>query len=247
MDNHSMDNHQPHHHLKAAIGFMIALALLASAEAQQPRAPHTMDNVTLYGANVSFGGLANTSGGSITVMNLNVTYQNPRWKAYVGNISGKLALIDAQNKSLYDWTVSTPEGELYATRNDSMISWDAITCANYTNIFDEEAAINFSHGWTDSINATFNRTVHRQFYAGNVLITGNSCPSTTLNVNDTAQDEYFQELVLNDGSHIVYSTLIEQGVPGFNNLTYDYQMILPDSGLEDTSVTIPYYFYVELI
>ena len=34
----------------------------------------------------------NTTGGSITIMRLNATTQNPRWKAYVGNVTGTLTL-----------------------------------------------------------------------------------------------------------------------------------------------------------
>ena len=45
----------------------------------------------------------NTTGGSFTTLVLNTTQQDYKWKAYVGNATGKLALQDQDNFSIYEW------------------------------------------------------------------------------------------------------------------------------------------------
>src|SRR3989338_1068820 len=92
-------------HLAAAIVMVLVVALLASVAAAVP------DGVTIIPISNTTntpgaGGLINTSGGSITTINLNGTTQNVRWKAFVGNVSGKLALEDSSGNAVYDWSLT---------------------------------------------------------------------------------------------------------------------------------------------
>ncbi|MGV8150814.1 MAG: hypothetical protein ACP5NV_03750 [Candidatus Woesearchaeota archaeon] len=190
-----------------------------------------------------------TPGGSFTTIVLNATTQTPRWKAYVGNVTGKLALDDSTQKSIFDWSLSSVTGEVYATRNSS-IDWASIGCANTASIINEESSLNMSSTNADTINKTFAYTSHRAFYVGTVAIQNSTCRSLATYINDSAQavDENakFQEMLLMDSnSRIVYTTLINQNTSGFNNQKYDFQMIVPENefGLNPTT----YYLYVELI
>jgi len=49
-----------------------------------------------------------------------------------------------------------------------------------------------------------------------------------------------------DGSSTVYATFLENKSRGFNNKYYDFQLILPESGLPGTVSPTSYYFYVEI-
>ena len=60
------------------------------------------------------------TGGTINIMNLNANQKNPHWKAYVGNITGKLTLDDADNYTIYEWSIADLQGEVYATRASSI-------------------------------------------------------------------------------------------------------------------------------
>src|SRR3989344_8533797 len=67
-------------------------------------------------------GSANTphvSGGYIFTINLTGETQNARWKAFIGNASGVLTLDDSSGNTIYDWTLSTTTGEVYATRQSN--------------------------------------------------------------------------------------------------------------------------------
>jgi len=188
-----------------------------------------------------------TLGGTFTTLTLNVTAQTRQWKAYVGNVSGLITLDDATNTTIYDWSLSTISGEVYAARTNS-IDWSDIQCANVTNVDDEQTALNIPTNASDSINRTFNTTTHKAFYVATTSITNSDCPATATYVNDAAQavseDALFQEIILQSGDDFVYTTLLEPGTAGFDLLPYNFQMIVAEDAT--TSDPTPYYFYVEL-
>ncbi len=194
--------------------------------------------------------IINTTGGSITTVFLNATTQNIRWKAYVGNVTGKMTLDDAAGQTIYNWPVSIPSGVIHATRKSTTVSWTDIQCANLTHIENENNAINQSLS-EDNITTTFATKLHRTFYVGTTEINNNTCYSVHTYSNSTAQSSFFDEVALYDGTNVtngnlVYSTMIENNIRGYNNQTYDFQMIIPENGLPTWSSSIAYYFYVEL-
>jgi len=212
----------------------------------EPQGPVITYNVTEYGP-IQPAALVNTSGGSFTTLVLNVSYQNQRWKAYAGNVTGKLALQDSEGFSIYDWGLTTVGGQVYASRNDS-VDWSSIGCAPSGIVSSEQSFLNHAASATDSINNTFSGIGHRSFYVGSTPITQNTCPSIATFVNSSAQvlDEnaLFQQVLLSDSNALVYTTLLEDGAEGFNLRRYDFQMIVAESAISPTPT--PYYFYVEL-
>lgn len=189
-----------------------------------------------------------TEGGSFTTLVLNGTFQNPRWKAFVGNVTGSLTLDDSINRTIYDWQFTTITGEVYASRSNS-ITWSNVGCMDNTVLASEESAINFNTGRVDSINNTFNNTVHAQFMVAGTTITNSTCPAIATYVSDTSQAVTeaadFQQIALDDDSVVVYAALIENDQIGYDgSSTFDFQMILPDD--ETAGVDTTYYFYAEL-
>ena len=200
--------------------------------------------------NPAAAALINTSGGSITMVILNGTTQNPRWKAYVGNITGTLTLDDANDNTIFDWTLTDVIGEIYATRTSSTINWSGVNCSNSTHIANENIALNHTNK-DDNITATFDGTTHQGFFTGTREILANTCFSVHTYVNSTSQTANFEEIVLYDGTNetngnIVYATPLEQDAYGFDNNTYDFQMIVPEVGLATWTSSTAYYFYAEL-
>jgi hypothetical protein len=189
-----------------------------------------------------------TAGGTFTTLSLNTTGQTYRWKAYVGNVSGRLVLADATNYTIFDWNVASVSGEVYATRSNS-VNWGSVTCAASNTINTEDTFMNMSSGIPDTINKTFNRTVHRSFYVGSVLVPNSTCRSVATFVNNTAQtvseNAVFQQVLLQDVSaNLVYTTLVNASAIGYNANRYDFQMILAENEYQTSPTT--YYLYVEL-
>ncbi|MBU0472260.1 MAG: hypothetical protein KKF65_06530 [Nanoarchaeota archaeon] len=189
-----------------------------------------------------------TAGGSFTTLVLNVTQQNARWKAYVGNVSGTMVLQDSNNISIYNWNLATITGEVYSSRSDN-VNWSGIRCLTNSVLSSEETFLNITTSSADSINKTFNWSKHKSFWVGNEQILNSSCKALATYVNDTSQtmseDAAFQEILLDDGSNLIYSTVLEQDEEGYDiSKTFDFQMILAEDEYATTPTT--YYFYAEI-
>ncbi len=233
---------------KTGLALFLLLVISATLVHAVPTGPSITYNKTET-ANLTPATQITTQGGSFTTLVLNATTQTPRWKAYAGNVTGKLILDDSTKKSIYDWTVTSVTGEVYATRNSS-IDWSTIGCADTGAILAEQNSLNMSASNADSLNATFINKVHKSFYVGTALIQNSTCYAIATYVNDAAQSSSenakFQEILLKDGSsRVVYATLINQNTTGFNGLKYDFQMIVPENEFSATPTT--YYLYAELI
>ena len=211
-------------------------------------------------------------GGYIFTTSISAVQQNTRWKGYVGNVTGTLVLDDANDNRLFSWTLSTTlAGEVYATRSSSNINWTGINCTwvkegsrryNESNRSAEEAenAVLSQTGKDDNITATFTRANHTAITVGSVVIGKNECFSQQPYQKSAAQvfpdsnSANFTEAILYDGPYnssvsgnIIYETKIESDVTGYrSDSTYDFQMILPESGAIGFSGSTAYYFYVEL-
>ena len=229
-----------------ALVFLVASAMIAYATPSGPIVTF-ISNETKQ---VAAARIINTSGGTITTMRLNATTQNPRWKAYVGNVTGSLVLDDANDNTVFDWTLTSVSGEIYATRSSASINWTGANCSNSTIISLEDKALNQTSR-DDNITKTFSTQSHRGFFVGTREILQNTCFSVHTYVNSTSQQSLFEEVILYDGTNdtngnIIYATPLEQDAYGFDNITYDFQMIVPEVGLPSWSSSTAYYFYVVL-
>lgn len=187
--------------------------------------------------------------GTITIVTLDSNQQDYKWKAYVGNVSGKLALDDGTTATIYDWTLGTPSGEVYVTRASS-VSWDNVTCANDSVITNEQSALGMTDLDSDNINKTFNYTAHQSFLVGTKNITQSSCRNTATYVSDSPQvvDEnaLFQEVLLADSltGSLIFTTVIEDNQAGYNDAPFDFQLLVAEN--ESSATPTLYYFFVEL-
>jgi hypothetical protein len=190
----------------------------------------------------------NDSGGRIITTVLSVEQQDLNWKAYVGNVSGLFVLQNVDNQSIYEWpSVSVATGKLFISRNSS-VNFSSVGCANNSQIVSEQLLLGFGNTDADNINNTFIAKAHRQFDVGSVPIALNNCSSIATWVNDTTQaagaTAAFQEVLLFDGSTLVYASLLNDNKQGYDNSSYDFQAIIAENG--SSSLATTYYFYVEL-
>ena len=242
--------------------FFIVLALILLSlyfSAAVPEGPGSIVTVSNTTRNISSAFVLNTSGGEITTVNINATQTNTRWKAFVGNVTGKLVLSNSGGSTLFDWSLTSVAGEVYATRNSTSINWNNINCTwgvtnNVTNRSVERTEnYNLNHtSPDDNITATFNNRSHSSFTVGAVTFAQNYCYSIYTYQNDSAQTTRYQEILLYSGTtaydgDLVYATVLESGIKGYDNRYYDFQMILPEKGLASWASSTPYYFYAEVI
>ncbi|MGV8141647.1 MAG: hypothetical protein ACP5NW_04370, partial [Candidatus Woesearchaeota archaeon] len=141
--------------------FLLSISFVTSVPTA-PTAPTYISNTTYTSGVVN---RSNDTKGTITTITLSATQQDYKWKAYVGNVSGKLALANAAGTAIYDWNTGTPRGEVYISRF-SNINWNTINCADQSSINTEQAGLGMSSSAMDNINATFNYTTHASFDVG---------------------------------------------------------------------------------
>jgi hypothetical protein len=200
-------------------------------------------------------------GGNTTQLSIDDTKQTARWQGYYGNITGIVTLDDANNFTLIDWSLGTIEGEVYAA-NATVSDWSTIRCINLSSTYrghnctgQEEACLNVTeirsaYGMSsdgsdpDDVTKTFNETLG-SITVGTVTV--NNCYMANLYVNDSSQSIYYWNetmLTINDTETIIFTAIVSDDEWGFNNVTWDFQMVVGDNGDDSTATT--YNFYVEL-
>ncbi|MBI2133953.1 hypothetical protein HYU11_04695 [Candidatus Woesearchaeota archaeon] len=235
--------------IRLIMALAIIISMSSAALAMEPTGP-VITQVRNETAIQPGSTILNTTGGSISTIDINGTQQNLRWKGYVGNVSGKLTLDDANNNTIFDWSIGAASGEVFATRNPGSVNWSGINCSNSTHLSTEDINMNHTNP-SDNITRTFSQTSHSEMYVSTNLIRQNSCYSLKTYVNDAPQSSVFEEIVLYDGTNLtngntVYATKLEQDSAGFDGRTYDFQMIVPEIGAPSWRSSTAYYFYVEI-
>jgi len=191
------------------------------------------------------------------------------WQGYFGNVTGTLTLSDANNYTLYNWSLANPEGEVYAA-NDT-ITWTNIQCFNFTatgtyaddtaqrgttslygmNLSILESLFGIKWDDEDGVNETFSdSTNHDLFYTNSLEFSAGECVAVNLfNASGTTNSEQFQEVLLYDPDDqlpVFASILEETSVLGFNQEDNDFEMIVLENGHGTDLAVTTYYFYLEL-
>lgn len=234
---------------------MLLLALLNSALGD-PQGPDTVTTTTPERRAETPAAQVNAQAGNVTAVTITNIQITEHWQGYYGNVSGKITLDDAFNNTLFDWGISTPKGEVYAS-NGSSVSWSNVKCMNFSNngsvettghrynLTKLERFFNINSTEKDGIDETFNQTYVNTtgFTAGPNLIT-EKCPMLTTFVSDNYQTTAFKEVLLTDNLSIIYTALLEVDHTGFDNIIYDFQMLVNEDG--HSAGATNYYFYVEI-
>jgi hypothetical protein len=241
----------PFNKITVLAALLVCLLILSNVIYATPFGPRNMINLSTTSKTSSGAGPKvrnNDDRGTIITVLMNVSQQTNKWRAYVGNITGKLTLDDALNYTIYDWTVSGVDGEVYSTRSSSVVNWATVTCATVANVETEQVKLSHGQKAADSINRTFTNVTHPSFYAGPTRFLQQQCSkSVNLYQSDVPNTHTWHETLLWDGSNLVYVSILNASRTGYNpNLRHDFQMIVADNGSEGSPNPVPYYFYVEI-
>ncbi|MFH0978190.1 MAG: hypothetical protein V1837_02700 [Candidatus Woesearchaeota archaeon] len=233
-----------------AIILALCISIVSSVTSAVPTGPNQVKNLSTSTRTSGLSPKARgfDQRGTINTVLLNLTQQSSKWKAYIGNITGRISLDDADNYTIYDWTMGVVSGEVYATRSSTTVNWNNIRCAKIPDVETEQAALKQSALSSDCINRTFLDITHPAFYAGPTYISNSICnKSANLYRNDVANAFTWHEVLLHDGTNIVYTAIINATRQGYNpNKYHDFQMLVAENGSEGVPTVNTYYFYVEL-
>jgi hypothetical protein len=181
--------------------------------------------------------------GNVTQLQINGTSVTRFWQGFYGNITGTIILADSTGNNFYDWNVTIPKGQVYASRN-SAVSWTGVNCSLAADILAEETYLGHDATAPDSVSNTFAATNHPAFDLGSDEITG--CPTTQAYDSSGGQGGSFWQVLLQAGSDMIYTSIIEDTSPaGFDGNPWHFQLLVGENGVGNNDPT-SYYFYLEL-
>lgn len=196
-------------------------------------------------------------GGNVSILSITGTTVTQSWQGYVGNISGTITLDDSAGFTLFNWSLTNPEGEVYASVSTVDFSSGNVECYNFTNntagyynLTAFETSLGLVSDDADGVNETFTEgSTHDTFFAGTNQISG-ICPETQLFNESGEQNTYqFQEVLLYEKTQkkVIYTAIIEgDPVLGYDSKYWDFQMLVGEDGHDGDTAVTTYYFYVEL-
>ena len=219
-------------------------------------------------ADSSTGVLEVAGAGNVTSLKINSTIITKRWQGFYGNVTGLITLDDADNKTLYNWQLTSTQGEIYAA-NGSSVSWSNVDCLNFSAGIGSgiSSRYNITHlnnfiglgsdaeqSEEESVNRTFNMTYGdagsgtsgETFDIGSITINNAAnCSMANMYANTGWQSSSFHEVILTDNTSIIFASILEQDTTGFQNIGIDFEMIVGVNGTDSSNVR-NYYFYAEL-
>lgn len=189
--------------------------------------------------------------GNVTEINIFGFTTTQSWQGYFGNVTGTIQLADGSDNVMYNWTLASPEGEVYASTSNS-IDWTNIACFDLAgNHSALEALFGIASDDVDGVNETFSDTWdHDLFYTNNIEFSANQCAATSLfDSTGASVDNNFEEVLLTDSSaatNVIFTSLLDENILGFDGRPHDFEMLVLEDGHGTDTATTPYYFYVEL-
>ncbi len=220
-----------------------------------------VENLTSQRAPADNATSAEAIAGNVTELIVTGYSVTQSWQGYFGNVSGTIQLADNADNIMYNWSLASPEGEIYASTNDSL-TWATIKClvGEKGDYFENlEAEFGIASDDVDGVNETFSQAgthesgegfAHDLFYTNNIEFSAGECNSTHIfTASQSAEDSIFQEVLLYEPTtaSVVFASILDEESPlGFDGNAHDFEMLVLENGhLTDISTTT-YYFWVEL-
>ena len=180
--------------------------------------------------------------GNVTELTIYGDSITSAWQGYFGDVSGVIRLANADGNAMYNWSMASPSGEIYATTSGS-VSWDDTTCFD---IATDGAALETSYGIAstdgDRINNTFSSTYGSDIIVGGVTLSG--CDGAQLFGTGGTFDEVI--LTADAGATPIFTSVLKQDTGGFDGDNHDFEMLVLDNGHSGDTDPTSYNFYVEL-
>lgn len=253
------------------ICFLIILIILVKTTVAVTPFGATLDPISNDTADVGIAGSHAAIAGNVTELNIQGFTVTQSWQGYYGNVSGTIFLADGSDSVMYNWSQTSPEGEVYASTNDSVL-WTNIECFNFssdgsyaddasqrgntsfygTNLTQLETGFNIEEDDVDGVNETFTlfgAGTHNEFYVNNLFFEEGECRSTRIFSNvGYGEDNKFEEVLLYDPDtrSVVFTSLLNDNEFGFNNVTHDFEMMVLEDGHGEDISSMTCYFYVEI-
>lgn len=187
------------------------------------------------------------AGGNITEVNITVVQLTPNWQGFSGQV------FFGTNASSPNITNATGRN-VNATNIFIQIACDNPTSASgfifFSNVSTPPAGlvpgnlsvlnsfVTIAGNDADNATNTFTTTSSFAFTTGTIA----GVPTTFTFVNQLPQSSSFRQGYFNQGNDLVFATVIEADLTGYNGSFFDYQAIVPAPNL----TTVPYFIFTDI-
>jgi hypothetical protein len=136
---------------------VLSVFLFAFVSAVEPFGANVV-NLSSTRANPDIAGNTTAIAGKVTELAISGYSVTQAWQGYFGNVSGTIMLADNNDNVMYNWSLASPEGEIYASTNDTIL-WANVKCleaergGTYFEGLEEEFGI--APDDVDGVNETF--------------------------------------------------------------------------------------------
>jgi len=180
--------------------------------------------------------------GNVTELNISGRGITTHWAGFYGDVSGNLSLGDSSGNIFYDWTGLGEEviGEVFAS-TDNALSWASVACITEGQIATLDTALGIIGSDPDGVEETYSSTTHPGFSVGGIPLS--NCNATNAYSNSASDAGLYYQILLTDGTDVIYTTLINDSGTGFDNTPYDFQLLV---GEPDSAGSTTMYFYIEI-
>ena len=186
--------------------------------------------------------------GNVTGLTVEGESITQSWQGYYGNVTGSITLADGSDNVMYNWSLASPEGEIYAVNNSDNVDWKNIDCfdiGNASKVNSLESSYGIDADDIDGVNETFNENNHEKFYVASQEFTSGQCRNAK--IYDDTGTGVFDEVILEDsGGQTIFMSILKEDVTGFDGNSHDFEMLVLEDGHGTDTATTPYFFYVEL-
>jgi hypothetical protein len=222
---------------KLVVTLILAITLVATFATSDPNGADLGSTVNTSRALNDTAETHNAYAGNISGITILGYAVTQTWQGYYGNVSGAVELADANDFVMYNWSLASPEGEVYATVNHTL-TWNNIQCFNMSangtmgdnaetagatnvgglNLTELETRYNIGYNDVDGVDETFVYTGsgagHDLFYTANLEFAAGECNSTRVyRMNGTAENNIYEEALLYEplSGTVVFAAIIESG------------------------------------
>jgi len=251
------------------LSFM-AISLIGLASAAPNGANYTQETTSRASASPpqSHSAIA----GNVTELTVTGTSITQSWQGYYGNVTGTIWLADSSSNVFYNWSISSPQGEIYSSTNGTSIDWTYTQCFNFTangsyaddtgnaggtsqfgtNLSTLEGNFNINDSDVDGVNETFTLSgagTHDAFFTGSLSFSEGECPNTRVFTNNgLGESNFFEEALLYEPTSraVIFTSILDEDATGFDGNLHDFEMLVLEDGHNADTSTTTYFFYVEL-
>lgn len=249
---------------------LVGFVLFASGVLAQPSGANATALRTEQTNSTNSIGNLSAYAGNLTEVDVYGYATTQTWQGYFGNVSGTIQLTNAAGSVIYNWSSASPQGEIFASSNNS-ITWTSLMCFNYTangtgsdtgqegatsingmNLTTLETLYGLSGSSVDGVNETFNLIgagTHDAFNVGSLSFTEGECRSTRVyDSSGKGVNNNFEEVLMYEPitASVVFTSILDNNQAGFDSGSHDFEMLVLDNGHGGDISPTQYYFFMEI-